>query len=73
MVSSECRVNETTQTASLRYCRYFIISVCSVSSFSFHLEKLELAPGRSVYAGANLCGFMAARAEMGAALGGITD
>jgi hypothetical protein len=43
-------VNETTQTASLRYGCCFIISVCSVSSFSFHLEKIELAPGRSVYA-----------------------
>jgi hypothetical protein len=32
-------------------------------------EKLELAPGRGIYAEANLCSFVAARAEMGAAVG----
>jgi hypothetical protein len=35
--------------------------------------KLELAPGRGTYAEANLCGFVAARAEMGAALERIAD
>src|SRR5262245_28981451 len=41
--------------------------------FAFHLEKLELAPGRGIYAEANLCGFVASRAEMCAALGRIAD
>src|SRR5262245_60065002 len=41
--------------------------------FFFHQEKLELAPGGGIYAGANPYCFVAARAEMGAAPGRIAD
>ena len=50
-----------------------VISVFSVPPFSSCLEKLKLAHGRNIYAEANFGSFVAARAEMGAALQRVAD
>jgi|SRR5262245_7899477 len=56
------------------------LSTVSVSLFPFvpyslflALDRLELAPGRGIYAEANPCSFVAARAEMGAAVGRVAN